>query len=88
MGRPGKGPTERVDFNLSADLHSAMLLLLDVLDPKPTKTAFLESAVAKYVELKLRDPDVKAAFDARLAPDMKVISIEERTALGRGDHGT
>jgi hypothetical protein len=65
-----------------------MQILLDVLDPKPSKTSFLESAVAQYIDHKLKNPETKAAFDARLAPDMKVISIEDRSARGGEDYGS
>jgi hypothetical protein len=45
-----------------------------ILDGEPSINGLVQTAVQRYLELKLRNPRIRAAYEARLSPRLKVVS--------------
>jgi hypothetical protein len=74
--KPGRPPgPKKMAFRLRLyreqmrDLKTLRLIL----DGEPSINGLVQTAVQRYIELKLRNPRIRAAYEARLSPRLKVV---------------
>ncbi len=44
-----------------------------ILDGEPSVNGLIQTAVERYVHVKLKNPRIRAAYEARLSPRLKVV---------------
>lgn len=61
-------------LRLSREQMRDLKALRLILDGEPSINGLVQTAVQRYLELKLRNPRIRAAYEARLSPRLKVVS--------------
>jgi len=72
-GRPAGPETVAVPLRLFPDQKRDLLVLKEILDGRPPLNGLIQDAVTRYIEAKLSEPKVRAAYEERSQPRLRVV---------------
>jgi len=67
-----------VPLRLFPDQKRDLLVLQEILDGRPPVNGLIQDAVTRYIEAKLREPAIKAAYEERAQPILSVVAPRGR----------
>jgi hypothetical protein len=73
-GRPAGPKKAAFRLRLYREQMRDLKILHHVLDGEPPINGLIQTAVQRYIELKLKNPRVRAAYEAQVSPRLKVVS--------------